>query len=156
MELTLVEGTKREDLKGLELQATAEHNPVLLFNEQMNRWLAGVRVFSRGDNNDFAASNIATEDAYNIFKKKNTFEAGIEFKDGEGFRTRAFMEGLLGSGMALEKVNGKYVLTADSLVIRETLTVLEFIIQQVRAHNGDLIISDTGSGRIKTFNKAVG
>ena len=64
-----------------------------------------------------------------------------------------FERGLVGGGRGwgLRRENGITVLHIDALAVRRYIAVTEFLIQQIRAHNGTLLVTDTGSGKVDDF-----
>lgn len=67
-----------------------------------------------------------------------------------------FVDGLLGSGYRLWRdANGLTHLTLDTLTVRQTLVIMELIIDRIRAVGGQIVVS-AASGKIKTVEEADG
>lgn len=63
-----------------------------------------------------------------------------------------FVDGLLGAGFRLWRdEDGLTYLTLDKLTVRQTMTVMELLIQKVRSVGGMIVVS-AASGRIKSAN----
>lgn len=67
-----------------------------------------------------------------------------------------FVDGLLGSGYRLwQDANGLTHLTLDTLTVRQTMVILELIIDRIRAVGGQIVVS-ASSGKIKTVEEVDG
>lgn len=65
-----------------------------------------------------------------------------------------FVDGLLGAGFQLWKgENGRTYLTVDKLTVRQTMAVLELLIEKVRSVGGQICVS-AANGRIKTVEES--
>ena len=65
-----------------------------------------------------------------------------------------FVDGLLGSGFQLWKgEDGRTYLTVDKLTVRQTMAVLELLIEKVRSVGGQICVS-AANGRIKTVEES--
>lgn len=65
-----------------------------------------------------------------------------------------FMDGLLGAGFQLWKgEDGRTYLTVDKLTVRQTMAVLELLIEKVRSVGGQICVS-AANGRIKTVEES--
>ena len=65
-----------------------------------------------------------------------------------------FVDGLLGAGFQLWKgEDGRTYLTVDKLTVRQTMTVLELLIEKVRSVGGQICVS-AANGRIKTVEES--
>lgn len=65
-----------------------------------------------------------------------------------------FVDGLLGAGFQLWKgEDGRTYLTVDKLMVRQTMTVLELLIEKVRSVGGQICVS-AANGRIKTVEES--
>lgn len=65
-----------------------------------------------------------------------------------------FVDGLLGAGFRLWKgEDGRTCLTVDKLTVRQTMAVLELLIEKVRSVGGQICVS-AANGRIKTVEKS--
>lgn len=62
-------------------------------------------------------------------------------------RSPAFVDGLLGAGWQLEQENGMSHLTLDRLTVRQSMRVLELLVEKVRSVGGELVVS-AASGKI--------
>lgn len=62
-------------------------------------------------------------------------------------RSPAFVDGLLGAGWQLEQEKGISHLTLDRLTVRQTMRVLELLVEKVRSVGGELVVS-AASGKI--------
>lgn len=56
-----------------------------------------------------------------------------------------------GKGWGVRRENDITVLHIDAIAARKYIAVTEFLIQQIRAHNGTLLVTDTGSGKVDDF-----
>ena len=71
----------------------------------------------------------------------------IQCSDIHGAGT--FVDGLLGSGFRVwEDANGVTNITTDRLTVRETMTVLELLVQKTRSIGGQLVVS-AANGKVK-------
>lgn len=71
-------------------------------------------------------------------------------------RSTAFIAGLLGRGYRIkEDEYGQFIFEVDGIAVRKFLTVKEHLLQQVRAINGSLIISNTGTGKVRTMTRFI-
>ena len=67
-----------------------------------------------------------------------------------------FVDGLLGAGFQLWKgEDGRTYLTVDKLTVRQTMAVLELLIEKVRSVGGQICVS-AANGRIKTVEESGG
>lgn len=67
-----------------------------------------------------------------------------------------FVDGLLGSGYRLwVDENGVVHLTIDKLTVRQTMVVLELLIEQIRSVGGQIVVS-AANGKIKTVEEVDG
>lgn len=67
-----------------------------------------------------------------------------------------FVDGLLGSGYRLwQDAKGLTHLTLDTLTVRQTMVILELIIDRIRAVGGQIVVS-AASGKIKTVEEVDG
>lgn len=67
-----------------------------------------------------------------------------------------FVDGLLGAGFQLWKgEEGRTYLTVDKLTVRQTMAVLELLIEKVRSVGGQICVS-AANGRIKTVEESGG
>lgn len=67
--------------------------------------------------------------------------------------TGQFVDGLLGSGYRLwVDENGVVHLTIDKLTVRQTMVVLELLIEQIRSVGGQIVVS-AANGKIKTVEE---
>ncbi len=65
-----------------------------------------------------------------------------------------FVDGLLGAGFRLWKgEDGRTYLTVDKLTVRQTMAVMELLIEKVRSVGGQICVS-AANGRIKTVEKS--
>lgn len=65
-----------------------------------------------------------------------------------------FVDGLLGAGFHLWKgEDGRTYLTVDKLTVRQTMAVMELLIEKVRSVGGQICVS-AANGRIKTVEKS--
>jgi hypothetical protein len=65
-----------------------------------------------------------------------------------------FVDGLLGAGFQLWKgEDGRTYLTVDKLTVRQTMAVMELLIEKVRSVGGQICVS-AANGRIKTVEKS--
>lgn len=65
-----------------------------------------------------------------------------------------FVDGLLGAGFQLWKgENGRTYLTVDKLTVRQTMAVMELLIEKVRSVGGQICVS-AANGRIKTVEES--
>lgn len=65
-----------------------------------------------------------------------------------------FVDGLLGAGFQLWKgADGRTYLTVDKLTVRQTMAVLELLIEKVRSVGGQICVS-AANGRIKTVEES--
>lgn len=65
----------------------------------------------------------------------------------EGVSSMPFNTGFQGIGYAMRKLaNGKYELEVDRLRVREQMFVYELVINQLRATNGTLVVTDSAKG----------
>ena len=65
-----------------------------------------------------------------------------------------FVDGLLGAGFQLWKgEDGRTYLTVDNLTVRQTMAVLELLIEKVRSVGGQICVS-AANGRIKTVEES--
>lgn len=65
-----------------------------------------------------------------------------------------FVDGLLGAGYQLWKgEDGRTYLTVDKLTVRQTMAVMELLIEKVRSVGGQICVS-AANGRIKTVEKS--
>lgn len=65
-----------------------------------------------------------------------------------------FVDGLLGAGFQLWKgEDGRTYLTVDKLTVRQTMAVLELLIEKVRSVGGQICVS-AANGRIKTVDES--
>lgn len=65
-----------------------------------------------------------------------------------------FVDGLLGAGFQLWKgEDGRTYLTVDKLTVRQTMAVLELLIEKVRSMGGQICVS-AANGRIKTVEES--
>lgn len=68
--------------------------------------------------------------------------------------TGQFVDGLLGAGFQLWKgEDGRTYLTVDKLTVRQTMAVLELLIEKVRSVGGQICVS-AANGRIKTVEES--
>ena len=67
-----------------------------------------------------------------------------------------FVDGLLGSGYRLWRdANGLVHLTLDKLTVRQTMVVLELLIERIRSVGGQIVVS-AANGKIKTVEELEG
>ena len=67
-----------------------------------------------------------------------------------------FVDGVLGAGFRLWKgEDGRTYLTVDKLTVRQTMAVMELLIEKVRSVGGQICVS-AANGRIKTVEKSGG
>lgn len=65
-----------------------------------------------------------------------------------------FVDGMLGAGFQLWKgENGRTYLTVDKLTVRQTMAVMELLIEKVRSVGGQICVS-AANGRIKTVEES--
>lgn len=65
-----------------------------------------------------------------------------------------FVDGMLGAGFQLWKgEDGRTYLTVDKLTVRQTMTVMELLIEKVRSVGGQICVS-AANGRIKTVEES--
>lgn len=65
-----------------------------------------------------------------------------------------FVDGMLGAGFQLWKgEDGRTYLTVDKLTVRQTMAVMELLIEKVRSVNGQICVS-AANGRIKTVEES--
>ena len=80
----------------------------------------------------------------------------VEFEQVQSDTIRSasdFMDGLFGSGFKIwTDENGITHLTIDRLTVRQTMTVLELLIEKVRSVGGQLVVS-AANGKIKTVQE---
>lgn len=127
----LVIGTKRYAFTFLERDLIAGHS-------------SGEWVEIRADDDDMlTATEVITEEG----------ETGVFYGDSTPVGSKTFASGFMGSGWQIEKNpdSGDYILTIDRLRVRKSMSVMETLVQQVRATNGSLFISATG--KVKNFTK---
>lgn len=74
-------------------------------------------------------------------------------KTASGF-VEHFMSGFAGYGWKIWKINGRYKLEIDDIVVRNTMLIFELLISKVRALKGSLIISQA-NGKIKEVTSDV-
>lgn len=83
-------------------------------------------------------------------------ETGKQLANGAKEYVEHFLPGFAGHGWKIWKRNAetdKYCLEIDQIVVRETMTVFELLIQKLRAVKGALCITQA-SGKIKTATKS--
>jgi hypothetical protein len=80
-----------------------------------------------------AGDNNLIVDGTALFSGVATFSADLG--------TSAFTSGFTGSGWKMDEVSGKYNLTIDNLIIRESLTAYELDINKISSINGGMVIS---------------
>ena len=69
---------------------------------------------------------------------------------------KQFVDGLLGSGYRLwQDDNGLVHLTLDKLTVRQTMVVLELLIERIRSVGGQIVVS-AANGKIKTIEEQEG
>lgn len=71
----------------------------------------------------------------------------VALDDAKIFRSGTYASGWTGNGFRLDRgvfEAGKTTLELDNLTVRGRMQVYELLIQQIRAHNGSVAISDTG------------
>lgn len=128
------------------------------------------------DNNIFSSRRVLRE---SLSKKNNdtasgliTFKQGIlvgDYNEGEAggkidsygngellslvlrslLRSKSFVDGLSGSGFGLSVSDDLASLTIDRLTVRQSMVVLELLIQKVRSAGGQIIVSPA-NGKIKS------
>ena len=80
----------------------------------------------------------------------------VEFEQVQSDTIRSssdFMDGLFGSGFKIwTDENGITHLTIDRLTVRQTMTVLELLVEKVRSVGGQLVVS-AANGKIKTIQE---
>jgi hypothetical protein len=86
----------------------------------------------------YGQSNTITNDG----SKAPTWYTNDQIINGK-IGSKVFVPGLLGNGWQLNKQNSEYNLAIDNLSIRGTLTASEFIINQYRVTNGNLLVSSS-------------
>lgn len=59
--------------------------------------------------------------------------------------SEAFVSGMLGSGMRLAKINDRWTLELDKLIVRHTMEIYEIIVQRTRYQDGQVIHSPAGA-----------
>ena len=84
----------------------------------------------------------------------------IDFANKLNLENAGYTSGFLGNGWSIyNKVNsdntttGKYVAEVDDLIVRGSMNVHELVINQIRATNGALIVSDAGKVADKGFQR---
>jgi len=75
----------------------------------------------------------------------------------EMLRSTVFVDGMTGEGFALwkDEVTGTANMTIDKLTVRQTLSVVELLINKVRSVGGQIIVS-AANGKIKTVQQISG
>lgn len=58
--------------------------------------------------------------------------------------SETFNSGFLGSGFRLNKINDRWTLELDDIIVRKTMTIYELIVQKVRYQGGQVIHSPAG------------
>lgn len=134
------------------------------------------------DNNAYSAARalaqFADKDAaYNDFLRKNTGDKAtgyITFEGGASVTELAvttladiaraiiakagserFSDGFTGEGWQIWQQNGESSMTLDRITVRKAMTVLELLIERIRAIGGQLIVS-AANGKIKEVKKGGG
>ena len=79
----------------------------------------------------------------------------FDFVTSDSIRSAGqFVDGLLGAGFQLWKgEDGRTYLTVDKLTVRQTMAVMELLIEKVRSVGGQICVS-AANGRIKTVEKS--
>ena len=82
---------------------------------------------------------------------------GVAFGSVTSYSIRSagqFVDGLLGAGFQLWKgADGRTYLTVDKLTVRQTMAVMELLIEKVRSVGGQICVS-AANGRIKTVEES--
>lgn len=60
------------------------------------------------------------------------------------FNSESFVSGFLGEGFRLSKINDRWTLELDDLIIRKTMQVYELIVQRIRYQGGQVLHSPAG------------
>lgn len=109
------------------------------------------------------ADNAANADKWNYREFDDYLNQPVRKTDGVTFDSVTsdsirsagqFVDGLLGAGFQLWKgEDGRTYLTVDKLTVRQTMAVMELLIEKVRSVGGQICVS-AANGRIKTVEKS--
>lgn len=108
--------------------------------------------------NAVATGTLSFVDALSVSTSTTNNTAPINFVDKLNLNNTGYTSGFLGDGWSIyNKLNsdntttGKYVAEVDDLIVRGSMNVHELVINQIRATNGALIVSDAGKVADKGF-----
>lgn len=118
-------------------------------------YLAGLdQALSTASNVTFSqvgTGNLSFVDDLNISTTSSNDTVSIDYSDKINFNNVGYTSGFLGDGWSIyNKTNadgttsGSYALEVDDLIVRGSMNVHELVINQIRATNGALIVSDSG------------
>jgi len=110
--------------------------------------------------NAVATGNISFVDSMSVATSTNNNTAPINFANKLNLNNLGYTSGFLGDGWSIynklnsdNTVTGKYVAEVDDLIVRGSMNVHELVINQIRATNGALIVSDAGKVADKGFKR---
>ena len=97
-------------------------------------------------------------DSLSVATSTSNNTAPINFASKINLNNTTYTSGFLGDGWSIynklnsdNTVTGKYVAEVDDLIVRGSMNVHELVINQIRATNGALIVSDAGKVADKGF-----
>ena len=107
-----------------------------------------------------ATGTLSFVDSLSVSTSTSNNTAPINFVDKINLNNIGYTSGFLGDGWSIynklnsdNTVTGKYVAEVDDLIVRGSMNVHELVINQIRATNGALIVSDAGKVADKGFKR---
>lgn len=156
-------GLGLSDLTQEEVDQLQEIGSTTISSDQWGYLGALDQSLTTSSNVDFfevGTGNITFIDDLNVSTTSNNNTVSIDYSNKINLNNVGYTSGFLGDGWSIynklnsdNTVTGKYVAEVDDLIVRGSMNVHELVINQIRATNGALIVSDAGKVADKGFQR---